>query len=88
MTTKLEGELKRELTIRGDPYTLTLSPAGFKLTEKGRRLGIELQWEDVISGDAALARALQASVAPAPRPTKPKPPKRKGKVVDIRSKRR
>jgi hypothetical protein len=61
--TKLEGELKRELTIEGKAYTLTLSPSGLKLTEKGRRIGQELQWKDLISGQAALAVALNASLS-------------------------
>jgi hypothetical protein len=33
--------------------------------EKGRRKGIELAWSALVSGDAALASALQASVADA-----------------------
>lgn len=41
MTTKLDGELKRELNIAGAAYTLIISPLGLKLTEKGRRKGIE-----------------------------------------------
>jgi hypothetical protein len=60
--TKLEGELKRALTIDGKDYTLTISPEGLKLTEKGRRLGQELTWKDLISGEAALATALNASL--------------------------
>ncbi len=60
--TKLEGELKRALEIGGKPYTLTLSPRGLKLTEKGKRIGQELSWKDLISGQAALAVALNASL--------------------------
>ena len=62
MATELNKELKREVLIKDKPYTLTLGPAGLKLTEKGHRRGIELKWEDVIGGDAALAAALNASV--------------------------
>ena len=65
--TKLEGELKRALTIDGKDYTLTISPEGLKLTEKGRRLGQQLTWKDLISGEAALATALNASLRQAPR---------------------
>jgi gluconolactonase len=36
---------------------------GLKLTQKGRRKGQELGWEDLISGQAALAVALNASLA-------------------------
>ncbi|MEP6609230.1 MAG: hypothetical protein ABJA83_11195 [Burkholderiaceae bacterium] len=62
MTTALDKELKREVLIKDKAFTLTLSPHGLKLTEKGRRNGIELKWEDLIDGDAALAAALNASV--------------------------
>jgi len=61
--TKLEGELKRAIEIDGKPYTLTLSAEGLKLTEKGRHNGRELRWKDLVSGEAALAVALNASVA-------------------------
>jgi len=71
MTTKLEGQLKRELAIGGEPYTLTLSPAGFVLALKGRRKGLEIAWGDLVSGDAALATALNASLIA---PTLPKGP--------------
>ena len=53
MTTKLDSPLKRELTVLGKPYTLTLSPAGLNLVPKGRRKGYELAWADLVSGDAA-----------------------------------
>lgn len=62
MTTKLGKPLKRELVIEGQPYILTIAPDGFKLVEKGRRKGQELSWKDVVSGQAALATALNASL--------------------------
>jgi hypothetical protein len=62
MTTKLEKELKREIEIGGEAYTLTIAPQGLKLTPKGKRKGTELLWKDLVSGDAALATALNASV--------------------------
>ena len=71
MTTKLEKELRREVDIRGKPYTVTLSPDGVRLTEKGRRKGHELRWEDWASGEAALAVALNASLGEAAEPSKP-----------------
>ena len=60
--TKLEKSLKRELTLKRQSYVLTIDPDGFKLTKKGRRKGIDLRWEDLVSGEAAMAVALQASV--------------------------
>jgi hypothetical protein len=62
MTTKLEKSLKREISIKGKPYVVTLTPEGLKLTAKGRRKGQELAWKDLISGEAALAVALNASL--------------------------
>ncbi|MBH1492464.1 hypothetical protein [Stenotrophomonas muris] len=60
--TPLDKPLRRELDIDGRPHTLTVDPEGFKLVEKGRRKGITLRWQDLVSGDAALATALQASL--------------------------
>jgi len=62
MATKLEKALKRELEIDGKPYMLTIAPEGLKLVEKGHRKGLELGWKDVLSGDAGLSAALNASV--------------------------
>jgi hypothetical protein len=62
MATRLDKPLKRELDIEGKPYMLTISPEGLKLVEKGRRKGQELSWKDLISGQAALATALNASL--------------------------
>ena len=61
MTTKLNSAFKRELDVNGEKYTLTLSPEGLKLVQKGKRKGVELQWAALVSGDAALATALNAS---------------------------
>jgi hypothetical protein len=62
MPTKLEKELKREIEIGKKPYVVRIDPAGLKLTEKGHRKGIELSWDDLVGGEAALAAALNASV--------------------------
>jgi hypothetical protein len=62
MATKLDKPLKRELDIDGEAYMLTIAPEGLKLVPKGKRLGHELSWKDLVSGQAALAAALDASV--------------------------
>jgi hypothetical protein len=62
MTTTLEKTIKRALKIKGREYVVALSPDSVKLTLKGHRNGVELKWIDLISGDAALATALQASL--------------------------
>ena len=61
--TPLDKALRRELPIGDQVYTLTIDPAGLKLVEKGRRNGVEVRWADLVSGDAALAAALQASTS-------------------------
>ena len=68
MITSLHGPLRRQIAIDGVLHVLTISPVGLKLTEKGRRKGLELAWKDLATGDAALAVALNASVRAAPRP--------------------
>jgi hypothetical protein len=68
MTTKLDRPFKRELAIGGDAYTLTISSEGLKLVQKGHRKGYELTWRALVSGEAALAQALNASLADAPSP--------------------
>ncbi len=62
MATKLEKTLKRELDVNNETYILTISPEGLKLVRKGKRKGQELAWKDLISGQAALAAALNASL--------------------------
>jgi hypothetical protein len=62
MTTALDRPMKRELELDGVRYTITISPDGIKVTEKGKRKGQELSWRDIISGDAALRRDLSLSV--------------------------
>ena len=62
MTTKLNGPLRREIEIGGAPYTLTITPQGLTLVPKGRRKGYELEWNAFVSGEAALATALNASL--------------------------
>lgn len=62
MATFLDKTLKRELRIADRSYIVTMSPLTLKLTPKGKRKGMELQWEALVNGDAALAAALNASV--------------------------
>lgn len=60
--TPLDKPLRREVQIGADAYTLTVDPEGLKLVRKGHRKGLDLRWEDLVNGDAALATALQASL--------------------------
>jgi hypothetical protein len=81
--TRLDRILKRALAIGGVEYVLTLSPDSVKITQKGKRLGVTLKWADIISGESALAVALQASVgqfrAPKDRATPASPPRKRGR---------
>ena len=62
MATKLDRALKRELEHDGRLYTVTISPEGIKVVEKGKRKGHELPWSAIISGDAALTQDLKISL--------------------------
>lgn len=67
MPTVLDKELRRQVTVDGADYTVALDPDGFRLTGKGkRRPEVELRWRDLLSGDAAMAAALNASLKPQP----------------------
>jgi hypothetical protein len=91
VATVLDKELKRQVNVDGVDYTVAVHPDGFRLTGKGkRRPQVELRWRDLVSGEAALAVALNASLSkkrqasakpateqPADRTSKPPTKKRK-----------
>jgi len=60
--TPLDKPLRREVRIGDESYTLTVDPEGLRLVRKGHRKGLDLRWEALVNGDAALATALQASL--------------------------
>ena len=65
MATVLDKALKRQVTVDGVDYTLALDPEGIRLTRKGnRRPEVELRWRELLSGEAAMAVALNASLSP------------------------
>ena len=55
MTTKLDKAIKREIEFNGVAYTITLSPEGLKIVEKGKRNGQELNWKTLIGGPESSA---------------------------------
>lgn len=61
--TPLDKPVRREVKIGDQAYTLTIDPDGLKLVPKGKRNGLTLKWAELVNGDAALATALQASLA-------------------------
>jgi hypothetical protein len=73
VATVLDKELKRQVTIDGVDYTVAVDPDGLRLIGKGKRKPeVELRWRDLLSGDAAMAAALNASLSTKPQPaTKP-----------------
>jgi len=62
MTTKLDKPIKRELEHGGVLYTVTISPGGIRVVEKGKRKGRDVAWATIISCDAELNEALRISV--------------------------
>jgi hypothetical protein len=63
MATQLEKELKRSIEVDGVAYTVIIDPNGLRIVGKGRRKPeVEVTWKDLVSGEAALATALRASV--------------------------
>jgi hypothetical protein len=76
--TELKSALNRELMIGKTAYRLTITPQGFKLVLKGKRKGLEIAWNDLINGDAAMAVAPRASLnAPTPKTRSNTPQKNK-----------
>ena len=47
MATKLDKTIRREIELDGQPFTVTISPSGVKLTQKGFRKGREITWNDL-----------------------------------------
>jgi hypothetical protein len=69
--TPLDKSLKRALKINDRDYVVTLTPDALKVTAKGHRIGVDLKWADLISGESALAVALHASLGKFPEDVKP-----------------
>ncbi|WP_280155527.1 hypothetical protein [Piscinibacter sp. XHJ-5] len=85
VATVLDKELKRQVTVDGVDYTVAVNPEGFRLTGKGKRTPeVELRWRDLLSGEAAMAVALNASLAKkqaAARPPTEEPPDKTSRRV-------
>ena len=72
MVTVLDKALKRQVSVDGVDYMVALDPEGIRLTQKGkRRPEVELRWRELVSGEAAMAVALNASLAARPAAVKP-----------------
>ena len=67
VVTVLDKVLKRQVSVDGVDCIVTLDPEGIRLTRKGkRRPEVELRWRELVSGEAAMAVALNASLAARP----------------------
>jgi hypothetical protein len=62
MTTRLAGEVRRELEVDGRAYIVGLSPDGVSIRPKGGRKRRILGWRELVSGDAELRRDLRVSI--------------------------
>ena len=67
VVTVLDKVLKRQVSVDGVDCIVTLDPEGIRLTRKGkRRPEVELRWRELVSGEAAMAVALNASLVARP----------------------
>ena len=67
MATKLVKEIRREIEIDGEPFTVAISPTGVKLTRKRFRSGRVLSWRSLWqSGDNEEAGERAKDAAPTP----------------------
>jgi hypothetical protein len=62
MATRLDKTIKRELELAGQLYTVSMSPEGVRIVQKGKRKGNEMSWETLLSGDAELRRDLNMTL--------------------------
>lgn len=62
MTATLDKPIKRELQLGHQVYTVTISPLGVRIVQKGRRLGQEVSWEDILNGEAKMQSDLRKSL--------------------------
>lgn len=51
MTTKLEKPIRREIEIDGEPFTVTITPQGVRLTRKRFRSGKAVSWKAILEGN-------------------------------------
>jgi hypothetical protein len=67
VATVLDKALRRQVAVDGVDYMVAVDPEGIRLTRKGRRRPeVELRWRELLSGEAAMAVALNASLSSRP----------------------
>lgn len=64
MAIPLDKPIRREVSIEGNPYTLTLDGDGVTVVKKGGRKGFTVTWASLVEGDPQrqldLLRSLEA----------------------------
>jgi hypothetical protein len=65
MATKLLKEIRREIEIDGEPFTVAISPSGVKLTRKRFRSGRALSWRALWQSGQDEQRDVPAESSPA-----------------------
>jgi hypothetical protein len=61
MATKLDKTIRREIVIDGEPFTISVSPDGLRLTRKRFRSGVVLSWKSLWGRHAGQAFSLPDS---------------------------
>lgn len=79
MATKLDKTIRREIEIDGEPFTITVSPEGLRLTRKRFRSGVALSWKSLWAnhgGDEANVGGPSHSASASPAPSAARPDER------------
>ena len=58
----LDAPIKRQVTIAGSTYTLTIGPENVTIVRKGARKGVCVTWESLLEGTPQLRLALTRSI--------------------------
>ena len=60
MTTLLSNPLSRELLLEGEPFKVTISQTGVRITRKGHRKSAEIAWDNLLALSNTESRAMRS----------------------------
>jgi excisionase family DNA binding protein len=60
MTTLLSNPLSREVLLEGEPFKVTISPSGVRITRKGHRKSAEIAWDNILALSNTESRAMSS----------------------------
>ena len=60
MTTLLSNALSREVLLEGEPFKVTISPSGVRITRKGHRKSAEIAWDNILALSNKESRAMSS----------------------------